>query len=295
MIDHFLKFLQYEKRYSPHTLQAYRTDLEQFQAHLEVIFPGTTCESSDHQMIRSWLISLVDQQLNSRTINRKAASLRAYYRFLMTREYITKDPTYKIKALKNKKQLPVFVQEKDMELLLNPLMFPDDFAGWRDKLIIELLYGTGIRLSELINLPDSDVNMYVRHVKVLGKRNKERVIPFSKSLGLIIENYRRKKLDLFGDNTPGTLIVTDTNEQCYPMMIYRSVRKYLDRSTNADRRSPHVLRHTFATHLLDKGAELTAVKDLLGHSSLAATQVYTHNTLEKIKKIFDQAHPKSGN
>lgn len=295
MIESFLKFLQFEKRYSTHTLQAYRRDLLQFQVHIGENSPESSIDQADHNLIRSWLISLVEKKLSPNSVNRKVATLRSYYKFLLSRDYISKDPTYKVKALKTKKQLPVFIQEKDMELLLDHTVFEDNFEGWRNKLALEILYGTGIRLSELIHLKESDVNVYEGTIKVLGKRNKERVIPLSKSLGLIIEYYQRKKFALFGGNSAGVLLVTDTNQQCYPMMVYRIVRKYLDAATTADRRSPHVLRHTFATHLLDKGAELNAVKDLLGHTSLAATQVYTHNTLDKLKKVFDQAHPKSGN
>ncbi|CAN5146226.1 tyrosine recombinase XerC [soil metagenome] len=293
MIDAFVRYLKFEKRYSSHTLIAYQADLVKFHKHLLEINLKNSIEEADFRDIRSWIVSLAEEKLEPKSINRKIATLRSFFKFLLSRELILSDPTQKLKILKTKKSLPAFVAQNDILSLLDQHPFTDDFLGLRDRLILELLYGTGIRLSELINLQDKDYNKYEGLIKVLGKRNKERFIPVNKNLGQIIENYCCKKFEYFNRNSHGFLIVTDTEDQSYPMMIYRTVRKYLDLFTTIDKRSPHVLRHTFATHLLDKGADLNAVKDLLGHTSLAATQVYTHNSLDKLKKVFDQAHPKA--
>jgi integrase/recombinase XerC len=293
MISSFLKYLSYEKRYSPHTVKSYETDLTQFESFLVENYPEVSIEFADFKLIRSWIVFLVDQKIESRSVNRKIASLRAFYKFLLKREVISKDPIHKVRTLKSPHQLPSFVKEKDMSLLLDQVSYSQDFYGYRDKIIIELLYGTGIRLSELISIKDEDISLYDGTLKVLGKRNKERIIPIPKSVIRDVEFYKKMKFEVFGHNSMGSLLVTDSGEKCYPMMIYRVVRKYLGSYTSSEKKSPHVLRHTFATHLLNKGAELNAVKELLGHSSLAATQVYTHNTLDKLKSVFDQAHPKA--
>jgi len=198
----------------------------------------------------------------------------------------------KIRILKTQKKLPSFVQENEMIAVLDNQTFENNFEQQRDKLILELLYGAGLRLSELLSLKDTDIDLKNRTMKVLGKRNKERIIPFAESIVPIITMYRTTRNREVKSLTHGLLLVTDEGEACYPMLIYRLVNSYLQ-STNSERKSPHVLRHTYATHLLNKGAEINAVKDLLGHSSLSATQVYTHNSIDKLKKVFDQAHPKA--
>ena len=244
-------------------------------------------------MVRSWIVSLVEQKLDASTVNRKIASLRSLYKFLLRQDMVQKDPMMKIKVLKTKKKLPHFVKEPDMTTALDKSAFEDDHTGCRERLILELLYGTGMRLSELINLKENQVNLREQTIRVIGKRNKERVIPFSDSLVEIIQGYKRIRNKEIHVNDHGFLIVSDSGGKCYPMLIYRIVTKHLAQFSSVEKKSPHVLRHTYATHLLNKGAEINAVKDLLGHSSLAATQVYTHNSMEKLKKVFDQAHPKA--
>lgn len=293
MVDSFFKYLQYEKRYSPRTLISYQTDLSQFSKFIKEAYEEEHPELASYGIIRAWIVSLVESKIDPRSINRKIACLRSFYKFCLKQEVIEKSPMLKIKILKTKKKLPHFVNENDMTQLLDHVTFSDDYEGWRDKLIIELFYGTGIRLSELIGLKERQVNLRERTIKVLGKRNKERVIPFAKNLVHIIETYLKMRKKEVEEKDHGFLFVTSKGDQLYPMAVYRVVRKYLDLFTAVEKRSPHVLRHSFATHLLNKGAEINAVKDLLGHSSLAATQVYTHNSMEKLKKVFDQAHPKA--
>lgn len=293
MTDSFLKYLQFEKRLSPNTYRAYSIDLDQFTDFVSANFSGLPIQDANYGTIRSWIVQLVDQGIEPSSVNRKIACLRSFYKFLMVQEVIVKDPMAKISILKSKRKLPSFVKEADMNNLLDNVPFPPTLEGLRDKLILEMFYATGIRLTELITLKENQLDLRNRTVKVLGKRNKERVIPFSKSIVHSIEAYRvmRNKEVIMKEH--GFLFVTRSGEPCYPMMVYRTVKKYLNLYTSSEKLNPHVLRHTYATHLLNKGAEINAVKDLLGHSSLAATQVYTHNSMAKLKNVFDQAHPKA--
>ncbi|NQZ77935.1 MAG: tyrosine-type recombinase/integrase [Ekhidna sp.] len=291
MVETFLKYLSSEKRYSKHTTDSYRKDLEQFASFLLFDFEISQTESAGHAHIRSWIVCLVDKGIAPKSVNRKIASLKSYFKFLLSREYIDENPTARIKPLKVEKELPSFVKETEITDLLDKLEFSDDFSGIRDRLILELLYSTGIRLSELIGLSEQDISFYEKTLRVLGKRNKERIIPFRNSLNTLIGSYKEaKKNQGFEEQV---LLLTDSGKPLYPMFVYRRVKKYLTAVTTLSKRSPHVMRHTFATHLLNKGADLNAVKDLLGHTSLAATQVYTHNSIEKLKAAFDQAHPKA--
>lgn len=292
MVEAFLKYLQFEKRYSTKTVSAYQTDLSQFCEFLQKEFETSFCDQANHGMIRSWVVTLVESGLDAVSVNRKIACLRSYYKFLLKQEAIEKDPMEKIKILKTKKKLPHFVQENDMVKMLDHFEFNHDYEGTRDRLILELFYGTGMRLSELINLQEGQINLRDRTMKVLGKRNKERVIPFNTSLASLLEDFKRIRNNEI-EKKSNHLIVTKSGEPLYPMMVNRIVKKYLTVFSGVEKKSPHVLRHSYATHLLNKGAEINAVKDLLGHSSLAATQVYTHNSMEKLKRVFDQAHPKA--
>lgn len=291
MIGPFLKYLSSEKRYSSHTVQAYKKDLSQFTSYLLADFEIDDTIQVKHIHLRGWVVSLMEQELSPKSVNRKIATLKSYYKFLHGREYVDINPTAQLKPLKTEKDLPSFVKEDEIVHLLDRVEFTEDFFGLRDRLILELLYATGIRLAELISLKEVDVNFYEKTIKVLGKRNKERIIPIGNSLTTLIRSY------LLSKETEAmrrdVLMLTDSGKKTYSMFIYRKVKKYLSSVTTLSKRSPHVMRHTFATHLLNKGADLNAVKDLLGHTSLAATQVYTHNSIDKLKKAFDQAHPKA--
>jgi len=295
MLASFLKYLQFEKRYSSNTVTSYKNDLLQFEANLSQDLSGSKIklEKAGPGDMRTWVISLMEDGLEPRSINRKMATLRTYYNFLLKREIISEDPTVKLTALKTSKKLPSFVKENELTDLLNSKINKEEFSENRNLTVLELLYGTGIRQNELINLVKGDIRIREGVMKVLGKRNKERIIPLPKELISVINDYitaRENEFGMFGESDH--LIVTDKGRKTYPMFIYRIVNRFL-MYTTVDKKSPHVLRHTFATHLLNKGADLNAVKDLLGHSSLAATQVYTHNTIEKLKSVFDQAHPKA--
>ncbi len=291
MIESFLKYLSFEKRYSPHTIEAYQKDLDQFQKFLDSEFEIDDVTEASHTHLRSWIVSLMESDLSPRSANRKIATLKSLYKFLLSREYVEVNPASKLKPLKTPKNLPSFVKEEEISTLLDKVEFSDDFSGKRDQLLLELFYATGMRLSELTGLKDSDLSGHNNTLKVLGKRNKERIIPIPKALILLAEDY--KKLKKEEGMSSEFLILTDAGEKAYPMFIQRKVKSYLQAVTTLSKKSPHILRHSFATHLLNKGADLNAVKDLLGHTSLAATQVYTHNSIEKLKTAFDQAHPKA--
>jgi integrase/recombinase XerC len=292
MIDSFLKYLQFEKRYSAKTVLSYETDLKQFEQFLAGNFECPP-QQANYGIVRSWIVSLVEGGLSNPTINRKIACLRSFYKYLRKQELVVIDPMQKIKILKAPKRIPHFVKEEDANTMLDNFAFENNHEGLRDQLMLELFYGTGMRLSELINLKENRVNLKDCTLKVLGKRNKERVIPFNPHLAHLIEHYVRARNREVSKNDDGLLFVTDKGEALYPMLVNRVVKKHLKTFTSVEKRSPHVLRHSYATHLLNKGAEINAVKDLLGHSSLAATQVYTHNSMEKLKKVFEQAHPKA--
>ncbi len=291
VVDSFLRYLQFERRYSPKTIRSYQVDLTQFRNFLHTGYESTP-DQATYAMVRAWLVELSQTELNNTSINRKVACLRSFFAFLMKEARISKNPMQKVRVLKTPKKLPQFVAQGEMNLLLDHHDFGNDFAGIRNQVVLELLYGTGMRLAELISLDDKRVNLREQTIKVLGKRNKERVIPIADSLTARVAAYQKIRNLEFPDHS-GVLLVTDRGTPMYPMFVYRLVRHYLKPALSVDKKSPHVLRHTYATHLLDQGAEINAVKDLLGHTSLAATQVYTHNSIEKLKKVYQQAHPKA--
>ena len=291
-IERFIRYLQFEKRFSPNTVTAYKNDLDQFSQFL-VSFQ-TELLNVTHQHVRTWIVSLMDDGIEARTINRKISSLRSFYKFLQREDLIGNSPMIYVRAPKIPKRLPIVITEQKMDILLDAQdVFSNDFQGIRDRLIIELLYGTGMRLSELVNLSDHDINRYEQQIKVLGKRNKERIIPISKPLAKLVGDYQLQKLNQNFDNKSSALIVTNQGNKVYAKFIYRTVNLVLSFISTHDKKSPHILRHSFATSLLNRGADLNAIKELLGHSSLAATQVYTHNSVEKLKSIYKQAHPKA--
>lgn len=292
MTNVFLTYLQYEKRYSRHTIVSYKNDLDQLIKFLNSNYRETSIEEVNHAMLRDWIIMLSEQGISERSINRKMVTLRSFFKFLLKKGRIEKSPVTRLTNLKSKKNLPQFVRENDITLLLDHGIFEESFTGFRDQITIEVLYGTGIRLSELIELKEHKIDIVDHSIKVLGKRNKERIIPISRNLCKMISKYISFKKEEFSGNACDYLIVSNRGGKSYPMMINRIVKKYLQ-GISVDKKSPHILRHTYATHLLERGADLNAVKDLLGHQSLAATQVYTHNSLGKLKKVFDQAHPKA--
>jgi integrase/recombinase XerC len=285
LVNFFLDHLRTERRLSSHTLSAYSTDLDQFLAFIE---PDSLPEIKAQQ-IRNWLISLSDDTVQNRSINRKLATLRTFFKFLIRRGDIQTNPMGTIKMIKVSKKLPQFIRESDMQGLweANP-SDASTFEDIRDQLILYLLYGTGIRLAELISLQKNHINLHLGTIRVLGKRNKERIIPIPQVIADWILRYQ--SLCPF-EHTH--LLLTDKGEKLYPMFVQRLVKKQLGNISTLEKLSPHVLRHTYATHLLNRGADLNAIKELLGHANLAATQVYTHNSMEKMKEVYQQAHPKA--
>lgn len=291
-IESFIRYLQFEKRFSPNTVTAYRNDLEQFYIFIQTC--QTELHEADYQKVRSWMVEMMDRGIDPKTINRKISSLRSFYKFLQREALIEFNPMIQVKSPKVSKRLPVVITEQKMNRLLDDVhIFSEGFSGARDRLIIELLYGTGIRLSELVGLKDSDFNEYEQYIKVLGKRNKERIIPLNGSLCALVKEYIKLKINQEFDTKSSALLVTNEGKGVYPKFIYRVVNLILSQVSTHEKRSPHILRHSFATSLLSHGADLNAIKELLGHSSLAATQVYTHNSVEKLKLIYKQAHPKA--
>ena len=290
-IERFIRYVRYEKRFSPHTIKAYETDLLQFQTFLTTY--ETTLAEATHTLVRSWVMECMEASTGAKSINRKISSLRSFYKFLQREGLVDKNPMAQVQAPKIPKRLPVIVEEAKLNTLLDDeALFPSGFEGLRNRVVLELLYGTGIRLAELLGLKNSDIDDYNQQIKVLGKRNKERIIPLAKPLYALLKVYIDQKNEL-GFTSTDKLIVTDKGTAAYPQLIYRLVKQALGEVSTQDKKSPHILRHSFATALLNKGAELTAIKELLGHANLSATQVYTHNSIEKLKSIYKQAHPKA--
>jgi integrase/recombinase XerC len=292
-VDLFLRFLHTEKRFSPHTLKSYKTDLVQFSGFIAESGFADPIYACSSRQIRSWVISLLDSGIAARSVNRKTTTLRRFYRFCQQEGMISSNPADFLPSVKAPKPLPVFMEESQMVSVLDREFDPEHFTDLRNLLIIEILYGTGMRLSELTGLRDTDIDTGRRQIKVLGKRQKERLIPVSPELIGLIDAYQSVRGRTFGSLDTDRLILTDKGQPAYARLIYRVVNQALGAVAGSGRRSPHVLRHTYATHLLNRGAELNAIKELLGHASLSATQVYTHTGFEKLKQVYQKAHPRA--
>lgn len=289
--ESFIKYLTFEKRMSSHTVIAYKKDLDQFVLFCTEMVGVFDFKKVDTHLVRGWVVRLMESNYTPRSVNRKISTVKAYYRYLMKNELTEINPADNVILPKIRKKLPNYVEESSLDILLDTGFFTNDFTGIRDKLIILLLYGTGIRLSELLKLRESDFDMSGYLIKVKGKRQKERVIPYPRSIDPVLQEYLVIRNREIGD-TPDALLVTEKGQPAYIKLIYRVVTRYLGLVTSLEKKSPHVLRHSYATHLLNRGADLNAVKELLGHSSLAATEIYTHTTFEKLHSIYKQAHPR---
>ena len=290
--ESFLKYLRFEKRCSDHTIVAYKKDLDQFEEFLFKTVGDFNVLKVDSKMVRLWVVSLMDSGMTPKTVNRKITSLKSFYKFLLRQELIEVTPMNSVISPKVPKKLPYFVDEESLHRLLDNGYFRNDLEGIRDKLIVSLFYGTGMRLSELVNLKDSDVRQGETLVRVLGKNNKERIVPYPRSLNNLIGEYLNMRETEFGNNS-SHFFVTSKGKPVYHKLVYRVVYAHLALVTPLEKKSPHILRHSYATHLLNRGADLNAVKELLGHSNLAATQVYTHTSTEKLQSIYKQAHPRA--
>ena len=294
LIESFLKYLRLERNYSEKTILSYGIDLKEFQVFFKEKIEDIDFITLDSDLIRLWIIDLMDRGYTSTSVNRKLSALRSFYRFLLRRGLVEINPTLKVTSLKNKKPLPVFVKEADMDRIIERSNFKEGFEGCRDRLIIEMFYTTGMRLSELIGLKDRDIDFYNSTLTVIGKRNKQRIIPFDVELKRDISEYINVRDEyLTGGNKSGSLFVLKSGEAMYPLKVYNLVKRSLAKFVSIKKKSPHVLRHTFATSMLNNDASLESIKELLGHESLETTQVYTHTTFEELKKIYEQAHPRA--
>lgn len=290
-LQSFLDYLRFQKRYSQHTIIAYKKDLEDFFLFLVNDFDSPHLNNISSAMIRTWLAHLKEEDKTAKSINRKISTLKSFFKFLLKENVVDATPMTTIISPKLNKRLPVYVEEKDLKTLFEHVEFPHDYSGTTEKLIIELFYNTGFRVSELVSLKVSQVDFSNHYIKVLGKGNKERIIPVQQELLNHLKNYIKNKPDEI--QNIDLVFTSEKGKKLYAKQVYNIVKKYLSLVTTVKKKSPHILRHSFATHLTNNGADLNAVKELLGHSSLAATQVYTHNSIEKLKEVFRKAHPKA--
>jgi integrase/recombinase XerC len=292
-IQSFIDYLRFEKRYSDHTVRAYQDDLQQLFEFTAVQFDEIKPELISASFIRSWLAGLKEQKLSSKTINRKISSVRSYFKYLMRTGTLSQSPVSNITAPKIAKRLPGYIEEKDMATLLSHVEFPDTWKGKTDRMLVEIFYNTGMRLAELMNLKETQINSAGNTIKVIGKGNKERVIPINPDLTKRILEYIGAKKRELPASSEHYLLINDKGKKLYPKYLYLTVKRYLSFVTTSDRKSPHILRHSFATHLSNNGADINAVKELLGHASLSSTQIYTHNSIQKLKDIHKKSHPKA--
>jgi integrase/recombinase XerC len=291
VVGDFVGYIQNEKRYSAHTVNAYLRDINQFIDFLNKSFSGIEPLNANYRHVRGWVVSLMEENIQARSVNRKLSSLNSFYKYLLRENFVQFNPTEKVISPKTKKRLPSFVEEKPMLDLFNNIDFGGGYIGVRDKLILFIFYMTGIRLSELISIKINDVDLHENTIKVLGKRNKERIIPYGPKLHKEIENFMLFRNNI--ETNENLFFLTEEGKKLYPKLVYRVVKHYISLVATIEKRSPHVLRHTFATHLLNNGADLNAIKELLGHANLAATQVYTHNSFDKLRTIYKKAHPRA--
>ncbi len=293
-IETFITYLKTERRYSDNTLNAYENDLNQFLSFLMSEGVDRQMAGNEHRYIRSWIVHMMEGNVAVSTVRRKISTLASYYRYMVRTGEVRSNPVLKITIPRDGRRLPGFIPEEKLNRLLDDVDFGSDYKGVRDRLIIEMLWFTGMRRSELIKLNNGDVDMAGMTIRVTGKRGKQRYVPVGTAFVNTLKEYSAVKKKELGYDTPGSpFFVTQSNKRLYPELVYRVVRNYLRLITTVERRGPHMLRHTFATHMLNHGADLNAIKDLLGHANLAATQVYTHNSFEKLKKIYKQAHPRA--
>ena len=292
--DNFLRYLKYEKRYSAHTLQAYQKDIDQFSTYLFDTYQTERAEDVLPRYIRSWLVQLRLENKNVKSISRKLSALKSFFKFLIKKGLLENNPVENLEGFKKTgSRLPDYLDAGKMDFLLDKIDFGEGFSAQRNHLIINLLYNTGVRRSELINLTINDIDFSRKNILVKGKGNKERLIPLSSEMANLLQEYIQNRKAEFITTETQALLVTDKGKKMYPKFVYRIVKKYLTLVSTVQRRSPHTLRHSFATNLLNEGADLNAIKELLGHSSLASTQIYAHNSIEKLKEIYEKAHPKA--
>ncbi|HUQ64591.1 MAG TPA: tyrosine-type recombinase/integrase [Flavitalea sp.] len=291
-ISAFTDHLKFEKRYSVHTVRSYHDDLKQFTEYLSNEFGKMDVDDISASIVRSWLATLKNEGLTSRSITRKISTLKSFFKYIIRSGVLKKNPLAGIVSPKISKRLPAFVDEKDLKTLFKHVEFDDNWNGYTGRLAMGMLYELGLRLSELVNCKERQVDFSNGHIKILGKGNKERIIPVNAAKLGEIREYMKKKRTEFEECDNNYLLVNDKGKKLYSKFIYRLTTRYLPEVTTVKKKSPHILRHSFATHLMNNGAELNAVKELLGHSSLAATQVYTHNTIEKLKNVHKKAHPR---
>lgn len=291
-VESFLHYLRYERNYSEKTIVSYGIDLKEFQGYLNGLDSELKLENVDSDVVRGWVVKLMESGMSGASINRKLSALRTFYKYLLKKKMITVDPMSIVKGPKRKKPLPTFVREEDMDKLLDGDFFDDSFEGVRDKLIMTMFYETGMRLSELISLDDADIDLFSNVIKVTGKRNKQRLIPFGENLKCEIQSYLGCRNIAVGCSCEA-FFVRKNGKRLYQMLVYKLVKQNLSKVVALKKRSPHVLRHSFATAMLNNDAELEAVKELLGHESVTTTEIYTHTTFEELKKVYKQAHPRA--
>lgn len=289
-IGNFIDYLEFEKRFSKHTLKAYRSDLHQFAVFLRTEEQIEKLEEITSMVIRSWLVRMMEEGIDPRSINRKITSLKTFFKYSMKSNWITINPMLKVVSPKVPKKLPVYIEAHKLDFLLDSTEFSSGFEGVRDRLILELFYGTGMRRAELLTLKMEDLDIHQKQLKVTGKRNKQRIIPLHDSLLSLFQDYLNERKSILGNES--LVFVTPQGKPLYPELVYRMVKKHLSKVSTQQKRSPHVLRHSFATEMLNQGADLNSIKEILGHANLSATQVYTHNSIEKLRNVYKKAHPR---